>query len=215
MENGWLRGRRWMLPTFIDYCYLIGHRDLPWLYRWEACSHFWIWPDQRNLASFFLQRKSSSLLVWALPSRRAYANFGPGERLGRCYQQMSSRGISTRRHLVISPQFQSDDIFSLFSKFFQHLAHLNDWSSSASFDIWCSLNRGESLREIPFSHGLFLRHNGAWERSIIHFIDLLSHWLSLRVIRGTDSSGKQFLDVEFRFYIFVYKHLEDRSEEQY
>jgi hypothetical protein len=55
--------------------------------------------------------------------------------------------------------------------------------------------RGESLREIPFSHGPFLRHNGARERSIIQFIDLLSHWLSLRVIRGTDSSGKQFLDV--------------------
>jgi hypothetical protein len=46
-------------------------------------------------------------------------------------------------------------------------------------------------------------------------IDLLSHWLSLGVIRGTDSSGKQFLDVEFLFYIFVYMHLEDRSGEQY
>ncbi len=50
--------------------------------------------------------------------------------------------------------------------------------------------RGDSLREIPFSHGAFLRDNGARERSIIQYTDLLSHWLSLRVIRGTDFSGK-------------------------
>ncbi len=55
--------------------------------------------------------------------------------------------------------------------------------------------RGESLSQIPFSHGTFLRYNGAQERSIIQFIDLLSHLLSLRVIRGTDFSGKQLLDV--------------------
>jgi hypothetical protein len=78
-----------------------------------------------------------------------------------------------------------------------------------------SLFRGDSLREIPFSHGTFLRHNGARERSIIQFTDLLSYWLSLRVIRGTDSSGKQFLDIEFIFYIFVNKYLDDRSGEQY
>jgi hypothetical protein len=54
---------------------------------------------------------------------------------------------------------------------------------------------GDSLRQIPFSHGRFLRHNGARERSIIQFTDLLSYWLSLRIIIGTDSSGKQFLDV--------------------
>ncbi len=57
------------------------------------------------------------------------------------------------------------------------------------------LYRGESLRQIPFSHGTFLHHNGARERSIIQFTDLLSYWLSLRVIRVTDSSGKQFLNV--------------------
>ncbi len=71
---------------------------------------------------------------------------------------------------------------------------------------------GDSLRDILFFHWPYLHHNGARERSIIQFIDLLSHWLSLRVIRGTE---KQFLDVEFRFYIFVYKHLEDRSGDQY
>jgi hypothetical protein len=49
----------------------------------------------------------------------------------------------------------------------------------------------------------------------MQFIDLLSHWLSLGVIRGTDYSWKQFLDVEFIFYIFVYMHLEDKSGEQY
>jgi hypothetical protein len=49
----------------------------------------------------------------------------------------------------------------------------------------------------------------------MQFIDLLSHWLSLRVIRGTDSSGKQFFDMDFIFYIFVYKYLDDRSGEQY
>jgi hypothetical protein len=38
---------------------------------------------------------------------------------------------------------------------------------------------------------------------------------SLRVIRGTDSSGKRFLDKEFIFYIFVFKYLDDRSGEQY
>ncbi len=76
-------------------------------------------------------------------------------------------------------------------------------------------NKGDSLREIPFSHGAFLRDNGTRERSIIQFTDLLSHWLSLRVIRGTDSSGKQFLDKEFIFYIFVFKYLDDRSGEQY
>ncbi len=70
--------------------------------------------------------------------------------------------------------------------------------------------RGDSLREIPFSHGAYLRDNGGRERSIIQFSDLLSHWLSLRDIRGTDSSGKQFL-----FYIFVLKYLDDRSGEQY
>ncbi len=74
---------------------------------------------------------------------------------------------------------------------------------------------GDSLRQIPFSHGTFLRHNGARERSIIQFADLLSYWLSLRVIRGTDSSGKQFLDIEFIHYIFVNKYLDDRSGEQY
>jgi hypothetical protein len=42
--------------------------------------------------------------------------------------------------------------------------------------------RGDSLRQIPFSHGTFLRHNGAQERSIILFTDLHSYWLSLRVI---------------------------------
>ncbi len=52
-----------------------------------------------------------------------------------------------------------------------------------------------SLREVPFSHGAFLRHNGARERSIIQLTDLLSHWLSLRIITGTDSSRKQFLDM--------------------
>ncbi len=40
--------------------------------------------------------------------------------------------------------------------------------------------KGESLREIPFSQGPFLRRNGAWERSIIQFTDLLSHRLSLK-----------------------------------
>ncbi len=64
--------------------------------------------------------------------------------------------------------------------------------------------RGDSLREVPFSHGAFLRHNGARERSIIQLTDLLSHWLSLRIITGTDSSRKQFLDMEFILYIFVY-----------
>jgi hypothetical protein len=59
--------------------------------------------------------------------------------------------------------------------------------------------RGDSLRDIPFSHGTFLRHNGARERSIIQFTDLLSYWLSIRVIRGNDSSGKQFLDIELIF----------------
>ncbi len=62
----------------------------------------------------------------------------------------------------------------------------------------------DSLREISFSHGTFLRYNGARERSIIQFTDLLSYWLLLRVIRGTDSSGKQFLDIEFIFYIFLH-----------
>jgi hypothetical protein len=61
--------------------------------------------------------------------------------------------------------------------------------------------RGDSLREIPFSHGAYFCDNEGRERSIIQFSDLLSHWLSLRVIRGTDSSGKQFLDKEFIFYI--------------
>jgi hypothetical protein len=37
----------------------------------------------------------------------------------------------------------------------------------------------------------------------------------LRTIRGTDSSGKQFFDIEFIFYIFVNKYLDDRSGEQY
>ncbi len=78
-----------------------------------------------------------------------------------------------------------------------------------------STHQGESLREIPFSHGPFLRHNGAQERSIIPFTELLSHCLSSWVIRGTDSPGKQFLDMEFIFYIFVYKYLDDRSGEQY
>ncbi len=53
-------------------------------------------------------------------------------------------GTPTHRHFVIFPHLQMDDIFSLFSKFFQHLAHFNGWSfspySSASFDIWCSPN---------------------------------------------------------------------------
>ncbi len=44
---------------------------------------------------------------------------------------------------------------------------------------------GESLRQIPFSHAAFLRYNGAQERSIIQFIDLLSHWLSLVPFKGT------------------------------
>ncbi len=84
-----------------------------------------------------------------------------------------------------------------------------------ALSIGCTLYRGDSLREIPFSHGAYLRDNGARERSIIQFTDLLSHWLSLRVIRETDSSGKQFLDKEFIFYIFVFKYLDDRSGEQY
>ncbi len=48
--------------------------------------------------------------------------------------------------------------------------------------------RGDSLRKVPFSHGAYLRYNGARERSIIQLTDLLSHWLSLRIITGTDSS---------------------------
>ncbi len=44
------------------------------------------------------------------------------------------------------------------------------------------ISQGDSLRQIPFSHGTFLRHNGAQERSIIQFTDLHSYWLSLRVI---------------------------------
>ncbi len=76
-------------------------------------------------------------------------------------------------------------------------------------------SRGDSLREVPFSHGAFFRHNGARERSIIQLTDLLSHWLSLRIITGTDSSRKQFLDMEFILYIFVFKYLNNRSGEQY
>ncbi len=42
-------------PPFIDFCHLIGRRDLPWPYGWEDCSHLWIWPGQCNLAAFLLQ----------------------------------------------------------------------------------------------------------------------------------------------------------------
>jgi hypothetical protein len=41
---------------------------------------------------------------------------------------------------------------------------------------------GDSLRQITFSHGTFLRHNGAQERSIIQLTDLHSYWLSLKVL---------------------------------
>jgi hypothetical protein len=40
------------------------------------------------------------------------------------YHQTLGRGTPTRRHFVIFPHLQRDDIFPLFSKFFQHLAHL-------------------------------------------------------------------------------------------
>ncbi len=108
---------------------------------WEDRSHFWIRPGQ-HFEAFLLQRKIiiSSCLGPSKPASkcRLWTGWGGGE-----MQQTSGRGIPTRRHCFISPHLQMDDIFSLFSKFFQHLAFLNGWSSpysSTSFDIWCSLN---------------------------------------------------------------------------
>ncbi len=58
MVNGWLRGKGWSLPPFIAYCYLMRRPDPQWPYEWEDHSHFWIWPGQRNLAAFLIQRKN-------------------------------------------------------------------------------------------------------------------------------------------------------------
>jgi hypothetical protein len=76
-----------------------------------------IWPP------FLLQRKiiiSSSLGPAKLASKRQR-----GEGVGRCYQQTPGRETPTCHHFVISPHLQTDDIFSLYSKFFQHPANLN------------------------------------------------------------------------------------------
>ncbi len=97
----------------------------------------------------------------------------------------------------------------------QFLRCLNAGDSNGRAISMSIPSRGDSLRQIPFSHGTFLRYNGARERWNVQFTDLLSYWLSLRVIRGTDSSGKQFFDIGFIFYIFVNKYLDDRSGEQY
>ncbi len=57
MLDCWLMGRGWSLPPFIDFCYLIGLRDLPWPYGWEDSSKFWVWPGLYYLVSILLQRK--------------------------------------------------------------------------------------------------------------------------------------------------------------
>ena len=63
---------------------------------------------------FCFRGKSSSLLIWALPSWWANANFGQGMGVGRCYQQTPGRGTPIRHCFVISPHPQRM-IFSLFS----------------------------------------------------------------------------------------------------
>ncbi len=131
MVNGWQRRGGGRPPPFIDFCHFIRRCDLR---------------DERIAASY---RYDLAKVIWPpfclRESWQAIADFGQrgGWGLGRCYQQMTGGETPTHRHFVISPYLQTDDIFSLFSKFFQHLAHLNGWSSpyfSASFDILWSPN---------------------------------------------------------------------------
>jgi hypothetical protein len=73
------------------------------------------------LAVFLLQCQIILSFVSVLPGRRANADLGGGEMLS----QMLGGGPPTRRHFVIFPHHQTDYIFALFSKIFQHLAHFN------------------------------------------------------------------------------------------
>ncbi len=137
---------RWVRSVYITRSWishawspLIRHHDPPWPYGWEDCSHFCIRPDQCNLVSFLLQRK---IIISACPARPAskrqlWVGWGGGE------MQTPGQRDSHPSPFCCFSHLWKDDIFSLFSKIFQHLAHLNGWSSSpyssAPFELRCSL----------------------------------------------------------------------------
>ncbi len=133
------------MPTSAFYRWLsLNKTPSPAMTLWMEGSHLWIWPGQCNLADFLLQ--CQIILSFHLSPARSASKCRPraGRGGGRCYQQMLGRGSPTRRHFVISPHHQTDDILLLFSKIFQHLAHPNGLSSSpwfsASLDVRCSPN---------------------------------------------------------------------------
>ncbi len=131
-------------PPHLEFCYLIGHRDLPWPYGWEDRSHFWIRPGKCNLAAFFKRKIiiSSRLGPAKAASKRwLWAGWGGAEML---VANAGRRDSQPSPFCYFSPPSNGWYFLSLFSKFFQYLVHLNNWSSSpyspASFDIWCRPN---------------------------------------------------------------------------
>ncbi len=106
---------------------------------------------------------------------------------------------------ICSVRFLSSCWLSSFYLSFFRLSVISRLDAPFKFTVH-SLHETDS--NIPWAVN---EQNGTRKRCINQFIDLLSHWLSLGLIWGTDFSEKQFLDVEFLFYIFVYMHLEDSS----
>ncbi len=78
---------------------------------------------------FCFSVKSSSLFAWALSYRRANTGLGRGK--GDANSKRWAEGLLS--HFVIPLHHQTDAILLLFSQIFQHLTHLNDWSSSPFF----------------------------------------------------------------------------------
>jgi hypothetical protein len=87
------------------------------LFRYDLANV--IWPP------FCLREKSSSLLVWALPSWQSKVDFGRGEGGKMLSANVERKDSHPSPFCYLLFHLQPDDTFSLFSKFFQYLAHLN------------------------------------------------------------------------------------------